>query len=186
MPLAVRDETAARRVRVELHNIPPGEAGTDATVAKLGELVRGSLRAQRVRLVALQILQNYNVPNQDQAAAARAIYAWVKNHVRYVPDPTDLETVQSPDVTLQLRAGDCDDHAALVIALANSIGIRGRYRVMGPDRRRFRHIYPELLVGQRWRPADTTRQSGSFDMTSPSLGASKTYTSEGKPSMYLG
>jgi hypothetical protein len=46
------------------------------------------------------------------------IYAWVNEHVQYVPDPDREDVFQTPPVTIELGTGDCEDFSLLVCALA--------------------------------------------------------------------
>lgn len=172
-------------MRFALADIPSGEAGTDATVQRIGELVNEALQRPDLRLLALQILDRAGVPNKNTKAAARALFDYVRRRIRYVPDPIDVETVQAPEVTLNLRAGDCDDHTALVAALAASIGIPARYRVVGNRPDRFVHIWPELNIGGAWTPADTT-QARSFGMRVGQFPAEKVYSLKGDAAMQIG
>lgn len=162
-------------MRYGLEDIPGGEAGTDATVRRLAELVSMSERRPDLRLVALQILRNYKINGRDRFGIGRAIHHFVKSRVRYVNDPVAVETVQQPEITLKLGAGDCDDHAALVAALARSLGIDARFAVIGVDRDSFRHIFPELLIDGNWLNADTTSPR-PFGSPAPDLGEKKTYS----------
>lgn len=141
-----------------LAELPEGVRGVDATLAEIGRLIETDLRETALRFHATQILRG--VPSKDVAGEARRIFAWVRSNVRYQRDPLGIETVQSPVVTLRLRAGDCDDQAALVVGLAAAVGIPGRFRVIGTNQEKFIHIWPELLVGGRWLPADTTEAGG--------------------------
>jgi hypothetical protein len=134
-----------------LTQISGGELGTDQTVKKIAELVRGSLRKPDIRNLALSIIGNRAPENR-----VRALFDFVKENIRYVHDPIELELVQSPEMTLRTRAGDCDDHTALLSALALSVGVPARFRVIGGSRDSFQHIYPELRVNGNWLPADTT------------------------------
>jgi hypothetical protein len=52
---------------------------------------------------------------------ARSIHAHVQSFVKFVHEPE--ETFQSAPVTMQTGAGDCDDHARLVYALAVAGGV---------------------------------------------------------------
>jgi hypothetical protein len=54
-------------------------------------------------------------------AAARTIHASVQADIRFVHEPK--ETFQSARVTIESKAGDCDDHARLVYALARVLDI---------------------------------------------------------------
>lgn len=173
------------RIRYTLEQIPGGEAGTDATVRKVAQLVDQAVTGQQIRVVALQILNQAGTENHNPAAAAKAIFRWVKHHIRYIRDPIGLETVQAPEVTLRLGAGDCDDHSALVAALATTLAIPARFVVVGPSRGRFVHIYPQLFVGDAWRNADTTMR-GRFAGAMPKLPVEKIYTVKGSRTMGLG
>lgn len=161
-------------MHVALEQIPAGAAGTRLTVEKMRKLIRGSLRAQNLRLRALDILRGFGVDSHQASASARALFYWVRSHIRYVNDPVGIETVQSPEVTLQLKAGDCDDHATLVAGLAMAIGIPARLVVIGPDENHFQHVFAELHTDGRWQAADTT-QPVTYGSPAPSLGARKVY-----------
>jgi hypothetical protein len=54
-------------------------------------------------------------------AAAETIHASVADQIRFVHEPK--ETFQSARVTIESHAGDCDDHARLVYALARVLDI---------------------------------------------------------------
>ena len=161
-------------MRFSLQDIPAGEAGTDATVQRLVELVESSGRRPDLRLVALQIIRSAGISGRDKRRVAAAIHNFVKSRVKYVNDPIAVETVQQPEITLRLGAGDCDDQAALVAGLARAVGIPARFAVIGQDRDSFAHIFPELLIDGNWISADTTSPR-AFGSPPPALGIKKTY-----------
>lgn len=165
-------------MKFTLAEIPSGQAGTDATVQRIAELVNDALRRPSLRLLALQILDAAGVPNKNTKAAARALFDYVRRRIRYIQDPVDVETVQAPEITLKLQAGDCDDHSALLAALAASIGIPARFRVVGYQADRFLHIWPELNIKGQWTPADTTMVK-SFGMRVQQFPAEKVYSLKG-------
>lgn len=167
-------------MQVSLSRIPSGEAGTDATLRKIGQLVTESLRDPRIRIKAVHILESAGVPNADNVRAARALVNFVAENVRFVNDPVDLETVQEPAVTLfEFPAGDCDDHSAAVAALAMSIGIPARFRVIGNSSDQFEHIHPELHIAGQWIPVDTT--TGTFGERQQLFFVEKIYDFKGAP-----
>lgn len=157
-------------MHISLERIPAGAAGTRITVERMLELVRGALQQQSLRLRALDILRSFGVDSHTPPAAAKAIFYWVRSQIRYVNDPVGIETVQAPRITLQLKAGDCDDHATLVAALAMSIGIPARIVVIGSDPDHFEHVYAEIKIDGDWLPADTTGPL-PFGTPAPVLGA---------------
>lgn len=162
-------------MRYTLQDIPAGEAGTDATVKRLAELIEYAERRPDVRLVALQIINSAKISGRDKQAVGAAIHRFVKNRVRFVNDPIGIETVQQPEITLRLGAGDCDDQAALVAALARAVGIPARFAVIGQTPDTFRHIFTELQINGKWVPADTTSPR-PFGAAVPNLGSKKTYS----------
>lgn len=164
-------------MRYTLEEIPSGEAGTDATLRKMGDLIDGDLRRPNIRQHALKIIP-HQVSRNDHARA-RSLYNWIVRNIRFVNDPAGIETVQSPEMTIYNRAGDCDDHAALYAGLARSIGLRVRFRVVGSDRNSFSHIYPEVFVKGAWLPADTTLPSVGFGRSPGKQPVEKIYSSEG-------
>lgn len=172
-------------MRFHLQGIPAGEAGTNATLRRMGELVQQSLQEPKLRLLTLGILERGNVPSKAYRRAAAEIFSWVRSHVRYVKDPIGVETVQAPLVTARLRAGDCDDQSVLVAALAMSIGIPARFRVVGSSRDRFVHVYPELHVAGAWLPADTVEKH-ALGQRVPAMRAEKLYSVEGNEIMHVG
>jgi hypothetical protein len=161
-------------MHVSLEKLPAGAVGTDLTVKAMKKLIRSSLQAQSVRLRTLSILRSFGVDSHAPSTAARAIFQWVRSNIRYVNDPIGIETVQSPEITLRLKAGDCDDHAVLVAALAMSIGIPARIVVIGSDADHFEHVFAELKTDRSWQPADTTR-TVPYGTAAPYLGAKKIF-----------
>lgn len=172
-------------MKYRIEEIPGGLAGTDKTLLRMGELVRDSLRRGRIRLTALSIIERANVPPGNDLALARSLFESVRATIRYIRDPIGVETLQSPAVTLRLRAGDCDDHSVLLAALAMSVGLPVRWRVIGPSPDRFNHIYLEILADGRWNAADTTIKN-PFGRAPAHSGASKVYNFEGEGVNMLG
>lgn len=96
---------------------------------------------------------------------ALAVYDWVRVRVRYRRDPHEREFIRTP-ASLALAAlrgtaaGDCDDHAALVMALAAALGLPTRL-ILTRDRgrarsRTYHHIHTEVEVEGGWLPLDTS------------------------------
>lgn len=57
---------------------------------------------------------------------AKALFAFVQNNVMYIGDPPD-EFLKTPEQTLSVLGGDCDDHAILLASLLQSVGISTRF-----------------------------------------------------------
>jgi transglutaminase-like putative cysteine protease len=63
-----------------------------------------------------------DVPAKDWIGELAAIFAFVKNNVRYRLDTNDIEVLQSARVTLALGYGDCDDRSILTAVLCELLG----------------------------------------------------------------
>lgn len=141
----------------KLQNIPDGRAGTQATVREMANLVAQSQLRPTVRLASLSILEKANVKTRNTAAVIRALFEWTRRNVQYLHDPLDVESVQSPEVTLQIKVGDCDDHSTLMAAFAANLGIPARFVTIGYSQDRMVHVFGEFLVDGQWIAADTTQ-----------------------------
>lgn len=84
----------------------------------------------------------------------------------FIPDPVGAETFQSPEATLRMGGGDCDDHAPLLAGLAVASGIPARLRASGMFGR-LSHVYPVLRLGNAWVPADSTLPGATLGMAAP-------------------
>jgi transglutaminase-like putative cysteine protease len=60
------------------------------------------------------------------------VNAWAAKNIRYVRDP-NFELVQRPEETLRLRAGDCDDVAALMASMYEALGLKTRFALVDTD-----------------------------------------------------
>lgn len=93
---------------------------------------------------------------KDYACEAAALHRFVRDGIRYVQDPIDVERIQSPDKTLELAAGDCDDKAILLASLLESMGHQARFVAIGFEPGVFSHVYVETKIGDVWIAAETT------------------------------
>lgn len=86
-------------------------------------------------------------------AFARAIHDNVQSQIKFVHEPK--ETFQSARTTMALGAGDCDDHARLVYALARAGGLKADLLFLEEDDQPV-HVVAclEDSSGMRW--AETT------------------------------
>lgn len=104
---------------------------------------------------------------KDAFGEAQKLFEFVRDNIRYTLDILDVETVQTPDKTLQLGYGDCDDQTVLLASLAESIGYRTRFVIAGynyPDN--FEHVYCQICVDGMWMDCDPT-ESEAFGWAAP-------------------
>jgi transglutaminase-like putative cysteine protease len=150
---SLRVAASASPRRAALSGIPNGQAGAIATMKSMRQLVRDAIRdpAQQVRECALSILRGVNTFSMQ----AQAIQAWVQNNIEYRRDPVDVELVQTPQVTLQLKAGDCDDQSVLTAALLQATGHPMQFIAVGFSSQPFSHVLAQTLIGTSWVAVET-------------------------------
>lgn len=143
--------TATRTLRA----VPEGIAGTIATLNQMVLWTRQYSIDQQVLALASRIVAP--VPPKSPYDEGSAVQDWVRGSIRYTADPVDVETLQTPLVTVSRGQGDCDDQALLVGALLRSVGYAVRYRAValdGPGL--FEHVLAEMRIGDRWYGVETT------------------------------
>jgi len=63
-----------------------------------------------------------------------AVGHWISNSIRYISDPfIENEYIATPDETLRVKAGDCDDFAVLLAVLYRSIGLNAMVGLIDTD-----------------------------------------------------
>jgi hypothetical protein len=63
-----------------------------------------------------------DIRSGDHPSETEAINQWIQRNISYRGDPLGTEWLQDPRVTLQERAGDCDDMSCLAATLLQAIG----------------------------------------------------------------
>jgi transglutaminase-like putative cysteine protease len=138
--------------RATLGTIPNGEAGAVATLRRMRQLVRDAVRDanQHIRETALKIVDSAGYVDQ-----VRRLQSFVQDNIRYIHDPPDVELIQTPQYTLQQRAGDCDDQATLLAALLMALGHPVQFVAVGMNGQALSHVLVQTLIGQKWVSAET-------------------------------
>lgn len=67
----------------------------------------------------------------------------IKEDFKYVKDPAGTDYFASPTESMELMAGDCDDHSILMASALGAIGAKVRI-IWAPG-----HVYPELFCGDQ-------------------------------------
>jgi len=140
--------------KTRIFKIPDGEAGTRVTLQVMRALTRQGKRHPAVRGAALELVAN--LPPKTWAGQVRALHAFVRDAVRYVKDTRGMELVQTPERTLEVMQGDCDDKSVLLASLLESIGHPTRFMAAGFGPRGFSHVWVETMLGDKWVAAETT------------------------------
>ncbi|HQV52364.1 MAG: transglutaminase family protein [Flavobacteriales bacterium] len=79
--------------------------------------------------------------NEFTMVQAFSIFKEINHNWKYVSDVKGGEYFAPPDESLELMAGDCDDHAVLMATCIKAIG--GEVRLVRTEG----HVYPEMKIG---------------------------------------
>lgn len=142
------------KVQNTLSGLPRGSNGVRDTLLAMRESVMAMLVHPLIIQLARSIVAN--VAGHDYRAEAEAVQEWVKANIRYSRDPVGAELLQTPQVTLRKRQGDCDDHASLVAALLGALGHKMRLVAVGFAPGQYAHVYAEDFLSSQWLPVETT------------------------------
>lgn len=124
------------------------------TLRLMRDLANDGKKSLPVREFAAELVRGLD--QKDWKGQVERLHAFVRDGVAYLRDIHDVETLQTPDVTLERRYGDCDDKATLLAALLESIGHPARFVAVGFQPGRFSHVYTETKLGTKWVAAETT------------------------------
>lgn len=160
-PILTYENLAGRATSVQLAG---GDLGTEQTIAAIRNLVDEALRDPVVRQAAGWIVARVQ-PYNDQAEV-RAVYEWVRQHVRFTKDPIGKETLSSARWILSHGFGDCDDiNAVLLPSLLGALGYGTQLVTVSlnpNDPESFSHVYAEVFLRGRWIALDAARPSARF------------------------
>lgn len=158
-------------ISVERGFLPPGDAGVNKTLALMRRLVEAGAKDLTVREAAIDAIRAAGVDGHDKTGQLEALFRFVRDRIYFVGDVSGVETLQSPRYTLQIGAGDCDDRATLLVALARSVGLRAAFsfKVIAakPGTRAFSHVYVVADIDGRKVAMDPTYQDNAFGWEYP-------------------
>lgn len=132
-----------------------GVRGVNATLAAMRRLVKQG-KTQMPMLTASRHLV-FMTPAKDEFAEADAVFQYVRDTIRYTRDVYGVETLSTPDKTLQTRVGDCDDKTTLLATMLECVGFPTRFVVTGYEQPGcFQHVYLQVWIQGQWIDADST------------------------------
>ena len=150
----------AARNQASNFEIPTGARGTRQTLRLMSKLVREFRTSDTIRRTAANIVEGF--PSQAFRDEVRALFSFVRDDIRYLGDVNEVETIQAPDVTLATGQGDCDDKAALLAALLQSIGYKTQFVAVGfSEPGVFEHVFVRVLLGNQMISLDPTVEGGA-------------------------
>jgi hypothetical protein len=147
--------------------IPSGRAGVVETLKVMSRLVRDGKKNLTIRLAAVSLLRECNQKNYS--CEVKILHGFVRDFIRYVQDIRDVETIATPEKTLEFAAGDCDDKAVLLASMLESIGHPTRFVAIGFAPGVFVHVYVETKIGESWIPLETTEPWEAGDEPDPQI-----------------
>lgn len=152
--MQLNSRPSLKRRPTTLQAIPDGPAGVYQTLKIMRQFVRQGKRTPAVRELALSLVK----PNgqKDWIGEIKSIHEYVKNDIRYVRDIAGVETVQTPETTMDIGQGDCDDKSVLVASLLESVGHPTRFTAIGFRPYNYSHVLVETKVGDKWISVETT------------------------------
>lgn len=155
MPQQRRPPLKADNTVHTLQALPYGDAGVKATLREMRDIVRTWRKHPRIRNRAIELTSG--CPSKAWACEVHRLHEFVRDRVRYVQDVRGVETLQTPEHTLRLRAGDCDDQCILLASLLEAVGHPARFvAVAFRPGGQFSHVFTETQVGGYWVACETT------------------------------
>ena len=126
------------------------------TVEVIRRFILESSHNLRLRRLVAKLIKKCR--DKDFPCYIEKIVSFVKSKVHYVDDPQKLEILQSPEKTLEIGIGDCDDQAILTGALLRIAGFPVRIVLGDPNRDgRFEHVYLKVMLPNKtWLTVDPT------------------------------
>ena len=139
-------------------NFPAWASGRSIEDCMAQEMKEAVLRGKddmAVRDLAIKIIRSHKLDGRQYYEVASAIQFWVMTNVTYVPDIVGTEVFQEARVTIEKKAGDCDDQSILVCALLMSVGIPARIILMSQSANfnastsKFTHVFGVAILGAK-------------------------------------
>lgn len=143
-------------VTTESRFLSHGEAGIFETVQMMRQLTDAGKKSPVIRQAALGII--FMTPAQADCAEVIALFEFVRDNIRYTKDINGIETLATPEKTLAMRVGDCDDLSVLLASLLESVGYPTRFIIESYDGAGWSHVYLAAYCEDVWITLDPTEQ----------------------------
>lgn len=132
-----------------------GKRGIFQTLKIMRKIVHDYRKNPAIRQAATSLI--FLQPEKSPVDEARVLFEYVRDSIRYTRDIVDVETITTPDKTLLLKYGDCDDQVILLASLMESAGYPTRFVVTAytaPDM--LEHVYLQVCLDGVWVDCDPT------------------------------
>ena len=64
---------------------------------------------------------------QSKVCYAKALYYFVRDNLKYIPDPVGFDYIENPKEVLKVGGGDCESGSLLLASLLEAIGINVQF-----------------------------------------------------------
>lgn len=132
----------------------PGEAGAKQTLGEMTKLALEGSQSLPVRTLAMELTRG--LPQKDYRREACTLLRYCRDRIRYVRDIYSVEVLQTPDITVQVGGGDCDDKSILLAALLASIGHRARFIAIAFLPGQYSHVWVQAFIDGEWLDLEPT------------------------------
>lgn len=137
---------------ITTHNLQPGYGGIFQALAGMAQTVRGEIppdfcgyQSKHVQSQARMLAAGYN----SRQAKIEAIFNFVRDDIAYQLHPSNVQTIQDCQRTLEIGSGDCVSKSVCLASLLASIGIDCWFVVQAPDGSEYSHVYVECVGDDR-------------------------------------
>ena len=144
---------------------------TGQLIDKIAQLINDAIIDNNIRLLAVNLADSGLIGLDTDTKKidltpenAKKIFDYVFENVKYVPDIDNIETLQTAEVSLKNKFGDCDDFAILLGSLYRSIGFTyALVLTQGQGFNSYNHIYGCVYTTQGWYYVDSSnKETGYF------------------------
>lgn len=144
----------------------------DTLLKTLASIVDAGVTNNDIRILSVSLadssLAGVMTPSNKielSPVAAKRLFDYVMENIKYVPDIDGIETFQTPEVTLSNKFGDCDDMTSLLGAMYRSIGFTyALVTVQLPGFTDYNHVYGAVYTTEGWKYVDASdKDTGIFD-----------------------
>lgn len=153
-------------MRVAWHALAEGDPSIASTLA---EMQRQKLRAlvDPNIVASARLIAREAAASRDTMKIAGAIFQWVQERFRYIPDPARYDLMMTPALMLReiAREGivmeDCESVATLLATLLEAVGIPTRFHVVSQAMpitgdHGYSHVWVDAFITRQWVPFDAT------------------------------
>lgn len=120
-------------------------------------VTRNAKKTLKIRELAGALVKE--CPEKDWKSQIICLHAFVRDRIKYVRDINGVETIQTPEKTLEYGYGDCDDKSTLLASLLEATGHPTRFVAISLDGKNYCHVFPETLLGRNtWIALEATEK----------------------------